>query len=46
MKKVSDDVMEAITKMKEAESLKGKPEGEVNLLSIAQKVSRNRKRGQ
>lgn len=46
MKKVSDTVLEAISKMKDGELLKGKQGGEVNLLSITEKIARNRKKGQ
>lgn len=43
---VTEKTLEAITKLKSGENKKGKSEGEVNLLSIVEKIARNRKRGQ
>lgn len=49
MKQTTDKVLEAITKLQEGEVKKDKSDKsdrEVNLLSIAEKIARNRKRGQ
>lgn len=43
---VAEKTLEAISKIQESEKKKGKEEGEVNLLSIVEKIARNRKRGQ
>lgn len=42
----TEKALEAISKIQESEKKKGKSEGEVNLLSIVEKIARNRKRGQ
>lgn len=42
----TENVLEAIAKLKEGEANQDKKQGEVNLLSIAEKLTRNRKRGQ
>lgn len=42
----TEKALEAISKITEAEKNKGKSDGEVNLLSIVEKIARNRKRGQ
>lgn len=44
--KTTEKVLEAISKSQDVEKKKGRSEGEVNLLSIVEKISRNRKRGQ
>jgi len=46
MKNQTENVLDAIAKLKDNELKKDKPAGEVNLLSIAEKVTRNRKKGQ
>jgi len=42
----TEKTLEAISKLQDGEKKKGKSEGEVNLLSIVEKIARNRKRGQ